>query len=90
MNLQDARRKYLGKAVTHMATGLAYRVVEVETKAEVKRMLEVKTEMKNEVKDKIEGLFEHLTEDTIPFGEPESASIHELETHYRILDEPVC
>ena len=37
-------------------------------------------------KDKIELIFQHPTLDEIPLGQQSSATLREVEVHYRILD----
>lgn len=72
MELREAEEKYLNRQVCHMATGLIF---EVSGFVELGRL----------TKDRIELLFRHPTLDEIPIGQQSSATLREIEIHYRII-----
>ena len=72
MEFSEVEEKYLNKKVCHMATGLIF---------EVYRLVE----LGRLTKDRIELLFKHPELDEIPIGQQSSASLREIEAHYRIM-----
>lgn len=72
MELREVEEKYLNRQVCHMATGLIF---EVAGCVELGRL----------TKDRIELLFSHPTLDEIPIGQQSSATLREIEVHYRII-----
>ncbi|PBQ33532.1 hypothetical protein CNR22_17695 [Sphingobacteriaceae bacterium] len=72
MELAEAEKKYLHKVVCHMATGLTFEVTEL-------------VELGRLTKDRIELHFKHLVEEEIPIGQQSSATLREIEIHYRIV-----
>lgn len=73
MEIEAVREKYLNKTVCHMATGLTFEVCDL-------------VQLGRLTKDKIELMFQHPTLEEIPIGQQSSATLREVEVHYRILD----
>lgn len=72
MEIETVREKYLNKMVCHMATGLTFEICDLV-------QLGILT------KDKIELIFQHPTLKEIPMGQQCSATLREIEVHYRIV-----
>lgn len=73
MEIEEVEEKYLNKTVCHMATGLTFEICEL-------------VQLGRLTKDQVDLIFKHPTEDEIPIGQQSSASLREIEVHYRILE----
>ena len=73
MEIEEVEEKYLNKTVCHMATGLVFEICEL-------------VQLGRLTKDKIELIFKHPFLDDIPLGQQGSATLREIEVHYRITE----
>ena len=72
MEFGEVRDKYLHKTVCHMATGLRFEVCEL-------------IELGILTKDRLQFIFKHPDLEEIPIYRQSSATLREIETHYRIV-----